>query len=184
MKLTSKIINVMLLSLGLVVTSGCATIVSQSRYPVTINTDPPAAKVEVRDQYGVVKFAGTSPAIATLEAGNGYFTKAQYTVTATKEGYNSSSMPIPTSLDGWYWGNILIGGLIGALIVDPITGAMYEIDSPYTSLTLSPATQVTSALSDDGNLEDRLKQLKALRGTGVLTEAEYQSKKKAILRDM
>lgn len=30
-------------------------------------------------------------------------------------------------MDGWYFGNILFGGLIGFLIVDPATGAMYTL---------------------------------------------------------
>ena len=30
-------------------------------------------------------------------------------------------------MDGWYIGNILFGGLIGMLIVDPATGAMYNL---------------------------------------------------------
>jgi hypothetical protein len=31
-------------------------------------------------------------------------------------------------VDGWYFGNLLFGGLIGLLIVDPATGAMYKLE--------------------------------------------------------
>jgi len=157
--------------------SGCASIVSKNKYPVAINTEPPAAKIEVRDQHGVVKFAGVSPATAVLHAGDGYFSRAYYTVTASKEGYASASMPIQNSIDGWYWANILFGGLIGLLIVDPATGAMFEIDTPHVTMNLAAASSVAS---DSG----RLLQLKELRANGVLTEAEYQSKRKAALRDL
>ena len=32
---------------------------------------------------------------------------------------------LETRMNGWYLGNIIFGGLIGALIVDPATGAMW-----------------------------------------------------------
>ena len=154
---------------------GCASLVSDKRYPVSIATNPPAAKIEVKDQYGVVKFAGTSPATAMLESGNGYFTSAKYTVTATKDGYASNTYPIQSSLDGWYWGNILFGGLIGMLIVDPITGAMYQIDTPSVNMSLASSSGVGSG---------RLERLKALYEDGFLSKKEYQQKRQAVLADM
>ena len=36
-------------------------------------------------------------------------------------------MKLDSSLSGWYFGNIIFGGLIGMLIVDPVTGAMYNL---------------------------------------------------------
>lgn len=41
-------------------------------------------------------------------------------------------------LSGWYFGNLVFGGLIGMLIVDPLTGAMYnlkpeKIEQPLTA---------------------------------------------------
>jgi hypothetical protein len=34
-------------------------------------------------------------------------------------------------LNKWYFGNILLGGVIGMLVVDPLTGAMYSLDEDY-----------------------------------------------------
>ena len=172
MNLANKISTIAVI---LQVCTGCASIVSDKRYPVSIVTEPSAAKVEVKDQYGVVKFSGTSPATAMLESGNGYFTSAKYTVTAAKDGYASNTYPIKSSLDGWYWGNILFGGLIGMLIVDPITGAMYEIDTPSIAMSLSPAA---------GEGTNKLRRLKALYEDGLLSEKEYKLKRKAALADM
>lgn len=165
-------------TLTLVFFSGCASIVSKSKYPVAITTEPAAAKIEIKDQDGVVRFAGTSPATAILDAGSGYFTRARYTVTASKEGFNPTTFPLQNSIDGWYWGNILVGGLIGMLIVDPITGAMFQIDTPVANMSLAPAS---AHISMEG---DRLRQLRELRNTGVLTESEYQTKKRAIVKDL
>jgi hypothetical protein len=64
------------------------------------------------------------------------------------------------------------------LLVDPITGAMFQIDSPVANMSLAPtATEV-------GMGGERLRKLQELRSTGILTEAEYQSKKKVLLRDL
>ena len=43
-------------------------------------------------------------------------------------GYQERIINIDAKLNGWYVGNILIGGLIGMLIIDPASGAMYKID--------------------------------------------------------
>lgn len=49
-------------------------------------------------------------------------------------------MPITFKLDGWYFGNILIGGLLGMLIIDPATGAMWKIETEFLNETLSIST--------------------------------------------
>jgi hypothetical protein len=161
-----------------VFSTGCASIVSKSKYPVSITTEPAAAKIEVKDQDGIVRFSGVSPTTAILDSGNGYFTRARYTVTAAKDGYTPATFQLQNSMNGWYWGNILFGGLIGFFLVDPITGAMFQIDSPEANMSLAPAV---TEVSYGG---DRLRKLKELRNTGVLTEIEYQSKKRAIVKDL
>jgi len=43
-------------------------------------------------------------------------------------------------LNGWYIGNLLFGGLIGLLIVDPLTGAMWTLDPKDINLILEKKT--------------------------------------------
>lgn len=173
-----KYVYVCTIVLLAIVGTGCASIVSESKYPVSIVTEPSAAKIEIKDQNGVVRYVGTSPTTAVLDSGSGFFTRARYTVTASKDGYNQATLPLQNSIDGWYWGNLLIGGLIGFLIVDPITGAMFEIDNPVANMSLAPA--VTTV----GLETERLQKLRDLRSAGVLTEVEYQSKRKAIIGNL
>lgn len=74
-----------LIAAGLLLsTSACATIVSDSSYPVVLNSEPTGAKIEITDKRGMTRFAGTTPATAQLDSGDGYFTKARYTVTMKK----------------------------------------------------------------------------------------------------
>ncbi|MDE1465249.1 hypothetical protein [Spartinivicinus poritis] len=66
------------------------------------------------------------PETVELASGNGYFSSSSYTIAFAKKGYQQQSIMI-TSTDGWYFGNLFLGGLIGMLIVDPLTGAMFKL---------------------------------------------------------
>lgn len=35
---------------------------------------------------------------------------------------------LSSSLDGWYWGNMLAGGVLGMIIIDPMTEAMWKLN--------------------------------------------------------
>lgn len=118
-------------------TSSCASILSDSKYPLTITTQPTGANVTVSNHKGIEIFKGVSPATVSLEAGAGFFKRASYQVSVTKTGYETQMVPVHFKVDGWYWGNLLLGGVIGMLIIDPATGAMYKIDSEYMAITLS-----------------------------------------------
>jgi len=117
--------------------TSCASIVSDSKYPVAINTVPNEANINITDKYGSPIYSGKSPAVIPLKSGSGYFSKARYNIEITKDGYLPIHQHISSSLDPWFFGNIIFGGLIGVLIVDPLTGAMYEIDNQNLYVSLS-----------------------------------------------
>lgn len=122
-----------------VLISGCASIVSDSQYPVSVSSTPAGATFEIRNRAGQVIHSGTTPGSVTLKSGAGYFKGEQYTLTFHKEGFADQQTTLNTSLDGWYWGNIIFGGLIGMLAVDPATGAMYKLPE-NAAATLAPVT--------------------------------------------
>jgi hypothetical protein len=70
---------------------------------------------------------GVTPATVVLAAGSAYFDRACYEITFTRDG-GSRTVALRADVDPWYFGNVLFGGRIGILIVDPLTGAMYELD--------------------------------------------------------
>ncbi|KPG98371.1 hypothetical protein AEQ67_13550 [Pseudomonas sp. RIT-PI-q] len=111
---------------------GCASIVSDSKPEVGVYSTPTAAKYEIVNSRGMVVAQGVTPGKVLLESGRGYFKGEDYKVTFRKEGYSDSTVPLKTTVNGWYWGNILFGGLIGMLIVDPLTGAMYTLPDDVT----------------------------------------------------
>lgn len=110
-----------------VLMTGCASIVSESNYPVSISSSPSNAHFVITDKQGLEIHTGKTPATVLLKSGAGYFSSASYTLTIKKDGFENKKVVITGSMDGWYLGNILIGGLIGMLIVDPITGAMWKL---------------------------------------------------------
>lgn len=68
-----------------------------------------------------------TPYTATLERSAGFFQPAKYKVKLTKDGYLPYEQQIQANINGWYFGNIIFGGALGVLIVDPLTGAMWSI---------------------------------------------------------
>lgn len=142
----------MLLAACLLLTS-CASIVSKTRYPISINSTPSEAKITITDKKGIEVFKGNTPATLKLNSGAGFFSKARYQVTFEKDGYQPKTVPVDFKLDGWYFGNILVGGVIGMLIIDPATGAMYKLDTEFLNETLAPEKQPV-AMNDGLNIMD------------------------------
>ncbi len=105
--------------------SGCASIFNGQTQAVTINSAPDGASFAVTNRAGEKIHAGTTPVTLTLKRGAGYFKSETYTVLMKKDGFDDKELTITGSMSGWYVGNILFGGLIGMLAVDPVTGAMY-----------------------------------------------------------
>ncbi len=90
------------------------------------------------DESGSQIFKGTTPTVLSLEKKKGYFSGKKYTVTIAKEGYTKQTIPVNTTVNGWYiGGNLIFGGLIGWLIVDPATGAMWSLDTKEINVTLT-----------------------------------------------
>ena len=119
--------------------SGCATIAGKSSYPVTISSSPGEAKFIVTNKNGKDVHSGTTPSTVTLNSGAGYFDGETYTVKYSKEGYNDSQAIIDSSFSGWYAGNLLFGGILGLLVIDPLTGAMWKLpEEAFSSLEKKP----------------------------------------------
>jgi hypothetical protein len=68
----------------------------------------------------------------------GFFKGAAYTFHFEKTGYYAFDSHVDSNLDGWYVGNIFFGGLIGMVLVDPLTGDMYVPSSREVDCNLMP----------------------------------------------
>lgn len=120
---------------------GCASIVSKSIWPVTFDSNPTGANIVITNKSGLRIFEGRTPTTLTLSSSRGFFQGEEYYVEARREGYSDGRTVLTSSINGWYFGNILFGGLIGLLIVDPLTGAMWKLDDRIV-VNLSPKTSL------------------------------------------
>lgn len=89
------------------------------------------------------------------------------------EGYAPQELTVTGTVSGWYIGNVLFGGLIGMLAVDPVTGAMYVFpDSVSASLqpqggaTTGAASSLT-IVSTESLTPEQLKQARAIEPTAT-----------------
>lgn len=107
--------------------TGCASIVDGGAKKVQIHSNPSGAKFTIYDPKGKVVESRTTPATVKLDRSGGYFSGIEYKMVFESPGYYSGETMLSSRLNGWYFGNIVFGGLIGILIVDPATGAMFTL---------------------------------------------------------
>lgn len=134
-----------LLLLAVLVTfgSGCASILGGGgRKTVNVSTTPNNANFTVTDEKGNVVHQGRTPELVDLKAGKAYGRKT-YTVNFSSDAYPEREVVLKSKLNGWYFGNIIFGGLIGLLIVDPVTGAMWTLPADL-DVDLSAAPELAS----------------------------------------
>jgi hypothetical protein len=121
--------------------TGCASLLGNSQYPVNIISAPVTSTFEITDKSGKLIHTGNTPSTITLKSGRGYFKGETYTFKFHSPGYADKIVTLDSSLSRWYWGNILFGGIVGMLIVDPATGAMYKLPESVSADLGKPITQ-------------------------------------------
>jgi hypothetical protein len=130
--------------------TGCASIVHNGPRAVSIGSQPSGAKTTVskrlKDGTLEVVSVQTTPCTVALKPKAGFFKGQAYTVAFELPGYASSTVELKPTMSGWYLGNIVFGGLIGLLIVDPATGAMWNLspDKIVQPLTTAQASVIRS----------------------------------------
>jgi len=122
---------------------GCASIIGKGGPElVNIRSTPDQASVTISDETGVKIFEGKTPTNVTLEKKKGFFSGKTYSVKISKEGFSDRTVTVNTKVNGWYVaGNLVFGGLIGWIIVDPATGAMWTLDINEINVTLETMKQ-------------------------------------------
>lgn len=94
--------------------AGCATIVDGKSQLVTFQSTPAGATVIIDGRE-----LGVTPLSVSLEK------KTGQVLVVRKEGFKDFSTPMATGVSGWFFGNILIGGLLGST-TDAASGAMHQ----------------------------------------------------------
>jgi hypothetical protein len=126
---------------------GCASIVNGPKQAVDFTSQPAGAKIIIDG-----KDYGTTPNSVSLrrkgrlagEASN----KVEYNVRIELAGYYPYDVKVKRKLNGWIFGNIVFGGLIG-IIIDVSNGSMYRLSPDQVVAQLSRSTAAVSNKNDD-----------------------------------
>lgn len=127
-----------LAGIAVLVMSGCATVIHGTRQDVGISSTPTGASVTIDNLQ-----SGTTPVFAKLRR------KENHVVRISLAGFQPIDLTLTSSVSGWVWGNIAIGGLIG-LAVDAISGGMYKLSPEELSAALGTTSAKTVDSGADG----------------------------------
>ncbi len=115
-----------LIAVGLLATcSGCATMMSGTTERIRIESEPPGAQVTVDGK------TYTTPVDVTLPRGR------SHEVAFELPAHEPARRTIRQETNGWTWGNVLIGGVIG-VVVDEASGAAGDLEPDVVSVRLTP----------------------------------------------
>lgn len=109
---------------AILLTIGCASIMSGTNQNVSVQSKPDGAKATFYNRKGEAVSSQQTPFMISLKRFEKYKLKIE------KEQYEPLEVQLKKGLNGWYVGNVIFGGIIGLLIIDPGTGAMWSYQDP------------------------------------------------------
>lgn len=105
---------------------GCATIVTGKDQDVTFQSEPEEATIKVG---GTV--IGKTPLTTKIPR------RTNQSLTVEKEGYKTFTTQMSTTMNGWFLGNIILGGFIGTT-TDAASGSIHEYSPNQYFASLVP----------------------------------------------
>ena len=126
-------------ALSILVLPACATILGGGKLQRVGFASTPAGATVTVDGRSV----GTTPATISLAR------KEAAVVEISLPGYQTHEVLLDKSINGWFWANILLGGLIG-MAVDAVSGSMYKLSPEQIEAQLVAAGATDVRLEEDG----------------------------------
>lgn len=115
---------------AIVALPGCATILGGGpQQPVSFNSEPTGASFTVKSSSGLQMASGNTPQTLKLPRKN------EYQVDFTVPGYQQQSVALAKGVNGWIWGNLVVGWIIG-FGVDFLTGSAYKLEPAQVQVAL------------------------------------------------
>lgn len=108
--------------------TGCASVVTGADQKLTFNSEPDEAVVTVSG-----RVLGKTPLTVAVDRGS------NQTITFEKEGYKTHTAQLSTTTNPWFFGNFVLGGLVGST-TDGLSGAIHEFSPDQYFVTLRPDT--------------------------------------------
>ena len=186
MKTLIKLLSAVSMGTALVLFTGCASIISGRHQAVTFKSSPDEATVSIDG-----RAIGKTPITTQVDRKSG----AQV-VTIEKQGYKTETIQLKSTVNGWLFGNFLLGGVFGST-TDSVTGAAYAYSQDQFFITLNPigastlpaSTEVKTfvvtnykSITEELNTkpDQYMKALFALMKVKPEQEADYTQKIKAL----
>jgi|SRR5690554_6879304 len=133
------------LIVSLLLISSCSSIINGRTQEISIHSNVDGADV-VLNGYNL----GTTPVNrVTIKR------EEKYHLIVKKDGYKEYSSVLHTKFDKWFWGNIVIGGVIGST-TDALTGTTHLLDPNTLYVKLAPLKE-ESVLKDKSKEDSTLK---------------------------
>tara|TARA_B110000971_G_C19907026_1_gene452776 strand:+ start:48 stop:680 length:633 start_codon:yes stop_codon:yes gene_type:complete len=174
----------------LFLTTGCASITGSKNQPITITAVCESAMVQgasctITNDKGV-SYASTPGTVMVNKS------TSDMTISCTKNKLHANPIVVQSSSNASIWGNVLLGGPIGAA-VDAGTGAGFNyppsvnviFNPPCAEMIVSPI--VVPAIQPQRNSVassvsgDRIRELNKLFESGDISKNEYDAKKKILI---
>jgi hypothetical protein len=102
----------------------CSSIFNGSMQKVTVNSSESGATVTIDGTNH-----GNTPATVSLKRGKPHIIEVK------KAGFDTYKVTTDNSITGWFWGNLLCGGLVG-MVIDLATGNAYDIEPDVVNAQL------------------------------------------------
>jgi len=135
-----KNVFVVFVCFSLAMITGCASLFNASPSLLNVMTDPQNAKVTITGLQNMERLTKQTPCTVYLNKGS------DYTVKIELAGYQSEEIPIRRSISGWFWGNLLIGGIIG-MVIDYGTANMWAHEPTGLNIDLSKISSLPDTIA-------------------------------------
>lgn len=129
----SKPLSILTSVLALALLTGCATIVGGgANQGVTLQSTPEGASYTIHSSSGIQMGQGTTPSTVRLPRKN------EYQIQITMPGYQPQTTALIRGTNGWIWGNLVFGWVLG-FAIDFLTGSSYTLEPSLVQVTLQEA---------------------------------------------
>ncbi|MEO9849801.1 MAG: PEGA domain-containing protein [Reichenbachiella sp.] len=135
------------ISLSIFLLSSCASIIHGPTQTVDFSSQPTGATIIIDGK----EYGKTPHAIELRRKGREKDDKSQkqvYDVQIELDRYYPYDLKVKREMDGWFLGNVLIGGLIG-IIIDASNGSMYKLTPDQIIAQMDKLTAMNNKTEDD-----------------------------------
>lgn len=119
--------------------SSCASIVAGGPSVLQTNSNPAGATVTAKGLNNGETLTGQTPTSFTLDKGS------DYELTFELEGYRSEVIVVRRTINGWFWGNFLLG--LVPMIIDAATNNMWQ-----HTMSIAEVDFTTQTANTDGSI--------------------------------